>query len=72
MQLLNCMKNMGLVISFYISCYSVVACDDCLMDHLIKKGYFNNPCNFFALYLNYLQVGPFPKPAIQQKISVSC
>ena len=63
---------MDLIISFCVPRYAVVTPDDCLIHHLIKKRYFNDPCNFFALHLNHFQIGPFPKPAIQQKISISC
>ena len=72
MQLLNCLKKMDLAISFFIPGNAILTGDDGLIHQLIKKRYFNNSCNFFALNLKIFQFGPFPKPAVQQKISIPC
>ena len=72
MQLLNCLKKMDLVIYSCIPVYTVITGNDCLVDHLVKKGYFDNSGNFFALNLNHLRFGPFGKPAIYQMIPVPC
>jgi len=63
---------MDLIISSFIPGNTMDAGNDCLIDQLIKKRYFNNTGNFFSLKLNSFQFGPFAKPAIQQKVSMPC